>query len=411
MTEEEILSRTSARIEQHRKGVASFTVNDAEGNPLQDVSVTIEQIRHDFLFGSNIFGWQQDETDLQDIYRQRFAELLNYATLPFYWWGFEPEQGKPSYEYIDQIIAWCQEHDITCKGHPLVWNHNAARWLPDDLDEIKRLSYARVAEIVERYKGRINIWDVVNEAVDPGRFDNLMTKAWMHHGRIPMTVESFLIARKANHDATLLINDYRADDAYVDLIKQLQDKHANRVYDVIGIQSHMHRGVWPVERIWEVCERFAQFGVPLHFTETTVVSGPRAENAWETTLQGEIGQKNSVERFYTVLFSHPAVEAITWWDFSDLHAWQGAPAGFLRKDMSPKPVYEWLMSHIKSKWWTNIQCQMNFRGRSKGDGSVALRCFYGKYRITATTKDRDGKTVSKEVHIKKGAENQFTLVI
>ena len=49
-------------------------------------------------------------------------------------------------------------------------------------------------------------------------------------------------------------------------------------------------------------------------------------------------------KFYTALFAHPAVQAITWWDFSDLGAWLGAPAGWLRRDMSPKPVYDRLMA-------------------------------------------------------------------
>ena len=62
-------------------------------------------------------------------------------------------------------------------------------------------------------------------------------------------------------------------------------------------------------------------------------------------------QAEQVTKFYTTLFAHPAVQAITWWDFSDLGAWQGAPAGWLRKDMTPKPVYERLTSLIKGAWW------------------------------------------------------------
>ena len=48
-----------------------------------------------------------------------------------------------------------------------------------------------------------------------------------------------------------------------------------------------------------------------------------------------------------MIFSHPAVEAITWWDFSDRGAWQRAPAGFLRDDLSPKPAYERLQQPVK----------------------------------------------------------------
>ena len=81
--------------------------------------------------------------------------MLNYCTLGFYWASYERERGKPNYEYTDQVAAWTREHGITCKGHPLVWDHPAGSpgWLPDDPKEIERLSTARVREIISRYQG------------------------------------------------------------------------------------------------------------------------------------------------------------------------------------------------------------------------------------------------------------------
>lgn len=408
------------RIVKHRMKDAVVRVKNKEGNELSDVELTVEQFCHDFKFGSNIFNWKDEETEWQKEYRQKFAALLNYATLPFYWTSFEPERGEPRYEYMDKVSTWCAENGIDCKGHPLAWNNAAPKWLPNDLDEIRRLSDERVREIVSRYKvkraalpvgkraalpvGKIEIWDVVNEATDPWRFDNFITDTWEKYGQIPFTTSAFEIAREANPDATLLINDYRTDPDYADVIKQLQDETGERLYNVIGIQSHMHGGVWDTEKIWKVCERFAEFGVPLHFTETTIVSGPKTESGWgETTPELEAKQADEVERFYTVLFSHPAVEAITWWDFSDFHAWQGAAAGFLRKDMSPKPVYERLMELIKNKWWTNVA------GRTNRDGKFKFKGFFGKYKITA--KDQGGNVVSKRVHLTKDEVGKFELVV
>lgn len=413
-TDREIIEQADERIERYRKGDMTILASDSNGKPLKGARVEISQQKHAFKFGSNIFMWHQNieaEGGWQSEYRQRYADLLNYATLPFYWGSFEPERGKPRYEYIDQVVQWCQENDIACKGHPLVWNHPASscRWLPEEIAEVKRLSDNRVADCVARYKGKIDIWDVVNEAVDPGRFDksdtpdkpeNMMTKAWMHYGQLKFTVEPFLVARQANPHSTLLINDYRVDPAYEELIAQLQND-GERVYDVIGIQSHMHRGAWSASKIWEVCERFQKFGVPLHFTETTIVSGSKTEGGWETTPDGEQKQLEDVEMFYTTLFSHPAVEAITWWDFSDRGAWQEAPAGFLRKDMTPKPVYEKLMSLIKGKWWTKSESVTDDRGK------VSFRGFYGDYKVVINSPD--GKRSETEIKLKFGSTNQFVL--
>ena len=189
---------------------------------------------------------------------------------------------------------------------------------------------------------------------------------------------AFQTARRANPAATLLINDYRRDLAYADkVISELVDENGEPLYDVIGIQSHMHGAYLGAAQIWEACERFARFGKPLHFTETTVVSGPKRDSGWNTTPAGEKRQAELVSEFYTLLYSHPAVEAITWWDFTDQNAWQQAPAGLVREDMTPKPAYENLHGLIKGKWWTRATVRTGPDGRAAFDGAL------GHYEVRA----------------------------
>jgi hypothetical protein len=88
-------------------------------------------------------------------------------------------------------------------------------------------------------------------------------------------------------------------------------------------------------------------------------------------------------QFYTILFSHPAVQAITWWDFSDQGAWQGAPAGFVRADMTPKPAYDALMKLIKGKWWTRAEARVSHQGAAQFHG------FYGDYKVTVKKHGRE----------------------
>jgi GH35 family endo-1,4-beta-xylanase len=76
--------------------------------------------------------------ELEEAYRRRFAALLNFATLGFYWNAYEREQGKPDYAYTDRAAAWCREQGIRCKGHPLAWDYTPdPRWLPEDFAEIR----------------------------------------------------------------------------------------------------------------------------------------------------------------------------------------------------------------------------------------------------------------------------------
>ena len=77
-----------------------------------------------------------------------------------------------------------------------------------------------------------------------------------------------------------------------------------------------------------------------------------------------------------MLYSHPSVEAITWWDFSDARAWQGAPAGLVRKDMSPKPAYIALKKLIKGDWWTPPT-----KLKTDAKGRTTFRGHLGTYRL------------------------------
>jgi len=385
LSDEQLLDGADARIEKHRKGDAVIVVVDGDGNPVVGAGVEVEQTRHAFLFGCNIFKWGRvGDPALETAYRDRFASLLNYATQPFYWWSYERRRGQPRHEHTRRVAQWCREHGIATKGHPLAWNHSDASWYPDDTSTLRRLQMERIDDCVTRFEGLIDRWDVVNEAT---QFDRPMcverapkfTAMWKEIGQIEFTRECFRHARRANSEATLLINDYRTGEGYERLIEKLVNDRGEPLYDVVGIQSHMHGGTWSNRKTWDVCERFSRFDVPLHFTEVTILSGEkgwRRPRPWKTTPAGEQYQAREVVRFYTMLFSHPAVEAITWWDFSDRGAWQGAPAGLVRADMTPKPAYDALIKLIKQQWWTRDSLQTD------AAGTASFRGFLGDYRVT-----------------------------
>lgn len=397
------------RIAQHRRADWTIRVLDQQGNAVADADVRVQQTRHAFLLGCNIFAWGRiEDPRLEQAYRKQFADLFNFATLPFYWSSYERSAGSPDHERTARVAKWCVENGIVCKGHPLAWNHADPGWLPDDPDTVRRMQLERIEDCVQRFSGQIRIWDVVNEATHFDRREFIqrapkLTGMWQNVGRIELTQQCFQQARQANPDATLLINDYRVDAAYEKVIEELVDEQGRRLYDVVGIQSHQHGGTWNNQKIWDVCERFSRFGVPLHFTETTIVSGHRGwelareGQAWATTAVGEQEQAAEVERFYTMLFSHPAVEAITWWDFSDLRAWQRAPAGLLRKDMTAKPAYQTLHRLFRERWWTDT------RSKTGKDGCAEFRAMLGEYRVTVQHGDQ---TVEIEKHrVRRDADN------
>src|SRR5262249_52371986 len=150
------------------------------------------------------------------------------------------------------------------------------KWAPSDPDQARVLLKGRVTGIVSRFAGLINRWDVVNEAQVADRIDNGLGHWAKRDGAAAVVAEATQWARAANPGAGLLYNDYKLDDGYKKLAQGVFE-HGGPV-DAFGLQSHMHRGEWPIEKVWETCESFNRLGKPLHFTELTVLSG---EHGWE----------------------------------------------------------------------------------------------------------------------------------
>lgn len=395
MSTDEIVRGADQRIEKYRKGNMVLALTGPEGKPLAaGTRVHIEQIRHKFLFGANLFRFDDiDNPALESLYRERFADLMNYATAPFYWRAYEPAEGQPQYARTEKLIAWCRSHRIEIKGHPLAWNLNDPDWLPANTDTVQHLMLGRVTDIVRRFSGSIHYWDAFNEltAYDrPAMREDAPKETAVidRMGPVPYGKAVIHAARQGDASAQLIVNDYLTGPRYHDLLAQLSDYPGHVGFDAIGIQSHQHTGIWSPEKIWSTCDTFASFGKPIHFTETTILSGPLQgfggppQSGWNTTPEGERLQAEQVALFYTILFSNPAVAAITWWDLSDFHAWKNAPAGLLRRDMSPKPAYFALNDLIKNKWWTRAD------EVADSNGDIRTRGFYGTYQVTAESGGR-----------------------
>jgi GH35 family endo-1,4-beta-xylanase len=393
------------RIEQYRKANLRIILLDGANHPIQGATVTARQLRHSFLFGCNAFLLDpKDHSPLQQAYQERFSALFNYATLPFYWGSYEPMRGHTNDEKIMGMVGWCEERSITIKGHPLVYHMVYPSWASRDADGAVAQLKFRVSDIIERYRGEIGIWDVVNEANSSQWHTDNGVGAWARRDGAATVVATALgWAREAagSSKETFIYNDFQTGPANVALLEALRQR--NSLPDAIGIQSHMHAGEWSLQKVWLNAERFSAFGRPVHFTETTVLSGPHRSSdeaqpsppaSWPSTPEGEAAQAKYLVQFYTILFSHPNVAAITYWDLSDYHAWLAAPAGLLRKDMSPKPAYARLLELIHTTWWTNTSVVTD------SNGIATVRGFCGDYSVTAVT--ADGRQVSTHCSLASG---------
>jgi GH35 family endo-1,4-beta-xylanase len=380
----------------HRLAQPVVSLRDATDQPLADTEVQVQQVDHDFMFGNIGFDFiglaNGEETGeaIEQLARD-YVELYNTATLPFYLGQFEPEPGKPDTARMHKTAEWFRARNIRLKGHPLVWHTVAPKWLLDlTTDEVEAALRHRIRRDVADFSDVMTMWDAINEVVIMPVFtaeDNGVTRLAWQRGRIEMLRLAFEEARATDPNVFLLINDFDLSTAYECLIEGMLE--AGIVPNAIGLQTHMHQGYRGEDNMMAIIERFARYGLPLHLTETSLVSGhlmpPDIVDLndyqipqWPTTVEGEARQADEMVRHYTSLVSHPSVEAITYWGISDRGAWLGAPIGLIRHDGSHKPSYDALHDLIKRDWWVAPAS-----GQTDADGRFRLTGFTGTYQITA----------------------------
>ena len=389
----------------HRKADARLQILNPDGTPFANRPVQIDQTSHEFLFGCGAFDavalMKIPDGQRKAFLRQRMEKwlaLFNYGTLPFYWGRYEPEEGKTAYPETMAAAKWLREQGVQVKGHPLCLHTACAPWLMQySNEEIMRRQIERIHRDVNAYKGVIGLWDVINEVVIMpvfDKYDNAITRICKEKGRIRLVKEVFAAAMESDPDAVLLINDFNTSVSYEILLEGLLE--AGVPISAIGIQSHQHQGYWGLDKLNNVLERFSRFGLPIHFTENTLISGAIMPahiedlndwqvDSWPSTPEGEERQAREISEMYTVLFSHPLVEAITTWDFND-GCWLKAPSGFVREDNSEKPSYYALQKLIHGDWETHQTLTTD------ANGCLSFTGFKGGYALKA-----DGKTAKLDL--------------
>jgi GH35 family endo-1,4-beta-xylanase len=410
--------RIDSGIRTNRMSAAVVTCVDAQGLPLADVSLRIEQTRHEFLFGANIFmlnGFKTPEENRQ--FEKAFCSIFNYATAPFYWDKLEPEQDKPRFAKDspaiyrrpppDAVLEFCQKNRIVMKGHVLVYAQFVPEWTPKEPIQYMQRLERRIAEIAARYGNSIRYWDVVNEAMTRTTHpqcplpDDFIYKSLDYAAKV-YPANSVLMVNEATEESW---NWYRGPSSpYYLILKDLLKRGAR--IDVIGMQMHiMSERYWQAtkagvmytpEEMFKVIDLYSKLGRPIQVSEITIPVRP-------DTVEGELDQAAVARNFYRLWFSSASVEAITWWNLVDGTAHESENAlrgGLLNKDFSQKPVFKALDQLINHDWKTTIETKSSMKG------TAAFSGFRGEYTVTA----QSGKqTVKHTFQLEKGTPNEWTV--
>jgi endo-1,4-beta-xylanase len=247
-----------------------------------------------------------------------------------------------SFEAGDALVAFGEAHGIKVRGHNLNWHAQLPTWFNATAtkDNAKQLLVDHISTVAGHFKGKLQSWDVVNEAVNvpDGRPDGLRNGPWLKLLGPEFISIAFQTARAADPDVLLTYNDYSLENdsdgdtkkraAVLELVRGMQ---ANKVpIDAVGIQSHIHAG-WSTDDskgLREWMRTLRGMGLKIFVTEMDI-----NDDTLKTDDPAEIDAAvaKSYGDYMDVIMSEPAAAAVLVWGATDAHSWLAG------RRMGPRP--------------------------------------------------------------------------
>jgi endo-1,4-beta-xylanase len=295
------------------------------------------------------------------------------------WERIHPKPNTYSFELADQYMAFGEKRHMFIVGHNLVWHSQVPDWvfrddkgnLVDRETLLKRM-HDHIQTVAGRYKGRIQSWDVVNEALnDDG---TLRQSLWLKIIGEDYIAKAFQYAHVADPRAQLTYNDYSLENAAkrkgaLELIAKL--KAQGVPVTSVGIQGHDSL-IWPSVEVEDATiSAFAKLGVKVVISELDIDVLPPVPDQESADVSMKIQQdpklnpyakglpqsvqqkltKRYADLFGVYLKHRDVVTRVTLWGVTDADSWrndwpvEGRTSYPLLFDRSghPKPGFQAVM--------------------------------------------------------------------
>lgn len=369
-------------------------------------------INRNIASGTAGFRRSADEVSKDiELVKEQFNQIT--AENEMKWMSIHPRAGKDGYNWAaaDAFVEFGTKNNMELVGHTLVWHSQTPNWVfegthlppgaspeskpageankpaatpisptpgpgrgPDgrgfggfrgfnlngpraSREELLERMREHIHAVVGRYKGKIKVWDVVNEALADNGPDVLRKSPWSVIIGPDFIEKAFQYAHEADPDAILRYNDYGLENPakrkkLITLIRDLQEKKVPIM--AIGTQAHLNVSI-TYETMDQSLADIKTLGLPIHVTELDVnsaTSGQRNTSAditanaaaTEDGLVAEADQKLAeayVAVFRAFLKHRDAVKLVTFWGPNDANSWRsrGRPLLF-DGESHPKPAFD-----------------------------------------------------------------------
>lgn len=357
-------------------------MNDPEA-VADNANRTPEQLEKDIALVKKHFNSIVNENDLKPI-------LIH------------PNPGPDGYNWApgDAYVKFGLDNDMYVVGHTLLWHSQVPGWLfqgdapegeaatpaaPDPAaapeggrrrggfggrggntgpratrEQLIERMRDHIHTVVGRYKGKVKVWDVVNEALADGGDQVLRSSQWTQIIGDDFIELAFKFAHEADPDAILRYNDYSLEnpakrERLKKLIKQLRD--AGAPVHAIGSQTHINVNT-TFETMDETLTDLETIGLPIHITELDMnaarggqrntnadIAGAAARTEGGVISEADQRQAEAYANLFRALVKHKdSVDVVTFWGVNDAVSWLGRaqPLLFDGED-NPKPAFDAVM--------------------------------------------------------------------
>ena len=325
--------------------------------------------KKDFLIGVAVNQNQFSGEDARGnpIIKANFNSIAPENVLK--WQSVHPRPDAYAFEGPDQYVKFGEANHMLIVGHTLVWHSQMPRWVfqdtngePVDRETLLRRMHDHIQTVVGRYKGRIKVWDVVNEALNSN--GTLRQSPWMKIIGEDYIAKAFQYAHEADPKAVLRYNDYALESepkrrGAIALLKKLQAQGVP--VTAIGLQGHCNLISPTVEQEDAAIAAFAGLKLQVMVTELDIdcsrggqrtTSADVADNAQAQAAESSSAEglsdnlQQQLARRYSDLFSvfikhKDVVKLVTFWGVTDADSWRarGNPLLFDRNGQ-PKPAFD-----------------------------------------------------------------------
>ena len=272
------------------------------------------------------------------LIRQQFNSLTPENAMKM--GPIHPEENRYYWKDADSIMAFAQRYHMRVRGHNLCWHNQTPAWMfvQDGKTVSKEVLLQRLKEhittVVNRYKGKIYAWDVVNEAISDKPDEYLRPSQWLQICGEEYIAKAFQYAHEADPNAVLFYNDYNEISAVkrekiYRLVKSLKD--AGVPISGVGLQAHWAVNEPSRAQLDSTISQFAKLGLKVQITELDISVYPKEHNAragrpedMDTAFSPEKEQKQlEVYKMVFELFRkyRKTISGVTFWNISERYSW------------------------------------------------------------------------------------------